>query len=97
MYLDPSELLAVINCGSAVGTADGKAFIKVGGVSFRRSERDSKRHGADEGFTGLVEVVVFEQSQQSLIGYMTDVRVPRFQRCVHEIVQAPRKETTNVS
>lgn len=83
MYQDAISVLAVGKSSFAAGTADGKAFIKVGGVSFRRSERDSKGHGADEGFTGLVEAVVFEQSQESLIGYMTDVRAPRFQRCVH--------------
>eukprot|EP00892_Ulva_mutabilis_P006518 jgi/Ulvmu1/4238/UM191_0011.1 len=54
------------------GTVDGKAFIKLGGVSFRRSEQASKLHGADEGFTGLVEAVVFEKSQENSIGYMTD-------------------------
>lgn len=45
------------------------------GVRFRRPERISSRHGADEGFTGLVEAVVFEKSEEHMIGYMTDVRL----------------------
>lgn len=72
--------LRASHCGSRClrnvcsGTTDGKAFIRMGGVSFRRSDAASKLHGADEGFTGLVEAVVFEKSQESMIGYMTDVR-----------------------
>lgn len=46
----------------------------MGDLFFKRSKDESEQYAEDEGFTGLVEVVVFERSQQNMIGYATDVR-----------------------
>jgi hypothetical protein len=56
------------------GTNDGKAFIQMSDVFFKRPKSSAANFTADAGFTGLVEVVVFEQSQQDRIGYPTEVR-----------------------
>jgi hypothetical protein len=56
------------------GTNDGKSFIKMGDLFFKRSKHEAEKYAEDEGFTGLVEVIVFERSQQDMIGYATDVR-----------------------
>ena len=41
---------------------------------FKRTKESVANYTHDDGFTGLVEVVVFERSQQDLIGYATEVR-----------------------
>ena len=56
------------------GTNDGKAFIKMNDVFFKRPKASVANFTRDYGFSGLVEVVVFERSQQQLIGYPTEVR-----------------------
>jgi hypothetical protein len=60
-------------CKTIAGLIDGKSFIQIGGLSFLRTEEARASHSADEGFTGLVEVVVFEKSQQHLVGYQGEV------------------------
>lgn len=56
------------------GLDDGRSFIKLSGLRFSRPA-DLAHKFAHNGdlYTGLVEVVVFERSQQHLIGYASQV------------------------
>jgi hypothetical protein len=57
------------------GTSDGRSFIKLSDLFFKRTKESVQNYTSDEGYTGLVEVVVFERSQQDLIGYASEVRL----------------------
>jgi hypothetical protein len=55
----------------APGLANGQAEIKFTKLEFHRPASVANQFAADEGFTGLVQAVVFEVNDRELIGYGT--------------------------
>lgn len=54
------------------GLNDGQSRIKMSDLVFVRPPNARERHAADAGFTGLVEIVIYEHSQEPLIGFVTE-------------------------
>lgn len=63
-------------CSTDAGTSDGRSIIKMSDLFFKRPKESAENYTQGDGFTGLVEVVVFERSQQDLIGYASEVALP---------------------
>ena len=59
--------------GARARVSDGRAYVRLDGVTFERSARVARAGGAGQGSTGLVEIVTFERGDAGAIGVVDEV------------------------
>ena len=53
------------------GVANGQSEIKLDRLEFHRPDSVANQYGPDEGWTGLIQAVLFEVNDRDKIGYPT--------------------------